>query len=579
MTGKIDEILQYLADVDSRLHAIAEQQPGMFSDSAQEISQCSHSLRNKLDSAELLIPVVGAFSAGKSTLINRTLGVKYLPEGISPETAIPTELRYAVRERIEAVYESGKIEEYALDEIDQLTARAGEYEYARLYADNPQLRACSPFVLVDMPGFNSPHDAHNEAILRYLRRGAHYLFLASVEEGGIQRQEIRRMDEVLDMGRDFSVVITKCDLKPQGDVDELQKYVEDQLATSFAKDDPCLITGDRAGSTLALALTGLNHESILLGINKDALLNFYFMVDGALNSAIDALGNEEEENRRALSELRKGIEAIEQEKQESIRKAKAKAAGDRARRIVSAVENELRNSTDELARAAAADQSAFGRVLSDAVRSRVSRELQATTAELGHNLAVDISHSIQVSIPSLRLSEDWFDHIVDTIKGQVMDATIGVGEANSLEKQGDGMVGGRLAHLGAMIAASVPHPVMKVVLAVLPGIVGSLLDAMAEQRREERIKEQISSAMIPDVLRQIRPVVDDAMLTISEQVISAISAEFNDLLTDKVEAIEALQNQSEMDSAVRSELLEQLVACKQVNDEYGLGLLGSKEHA
>ena len=574
MTGKIAEVLTYLADVESRFGSIAEQYPDMFADFHQELSDACRHLKDSLKPEEILIPVVGAFSAGKSTLINRTLDADYLPVRMPPETAIPTELRYAERERIEAVYESGKVEEYSLEEMDKLTANAGKYEYARLYADNPQLKALSPFVLVDMPGFNSPHEAHNKAILRYLRRGAHYLFLTSVEEGGLHRQEIRRMDEVLDMGREFSVLITKSDLRPPSDVDDLRGFIEDQLSTLFGKEGQCLATGIRSGFTLSHAITDLDEEAILLNSNKDALLNFYFKLDGTLNSAINALSNEEEENRRALRELQQGMDAIEREREESIRKAKAKVAGDKARRILSSVERELGNSTDELARAAATDQDAFGRVLSDIVRSRLSKAFQATTAELGNSLAIDISHSVQLSMPSLSFSEDWFDHVVSTIKDQVTDALVGAVGSPSLEKQGDGMVGGKLSQLGTMIAAIAPHPVMKVVLAILPGIVGTLLDTMAEQRKEDRLKEEIAQNTIPDVLRQITPVVDEAMLTISEQVISAISSEFNDLLKEKAEAIEALQKQNEIEGAMRSEILEQLVVCKQVNDEGGQGLLG-----
>jgi len=434
MTGKIAEVLTYLADVESRFGAVAQHYPDMFADSHQELSDTCQHLKDSLKPEELLIPVVGAFSAGKSTLINRTLGIDYLPVGMPPETAIPTELRYAEHERVEAVYESGEVEEYSLDEMDKLTAMASKYEYARLYADNSQLKALNPFVLVDMPGFNSPHDSHNQAILRYLRRGAHYLFLTSVEEGGLHRQEIRRMDEVLDMGRDFSVLITKSDIRPQSDVDDLRGFIDDQLSTCFGKEDRCLATGFRTDTSLSQAITELDQDSILLNINKDALLNFYFMLDGTLNSSIDALNNEEEENRRAIRELQQGMAAIEREQEESIRKAKAKVAGDKARRILSSVENELRNSTDELARAAATDRDAFGRVLSDIVRSRMSRAFQATTAELGNSLAIDISQSVQLSMPSLSFSEDWFDHVVSTIKVQVMDALLGAVGSPSLEK-------------------------------------------------------------------------------------------------------------------------------------------------
>ncbi len=49
-----------------------------------------------------MIPVVGNFSAGKSTLLNRFLEKSVLPTAITPETSLATELHYSANERIEA---------------------------------------------------------------------------------------------------------------------------------------------------------------------------------------------------------------------------------------------------------------------------------------------------------------------------------------------------------------------------------------------------------------------------------------------------------------------------------------------
>ena len=49
---------------------------------------------------ELLVPVIGNFSAGKSSLINEFLGEKSLSVAITPETSIATELRYSTINKI-----------------------------------------------------------------------------------------------------------------------------------------------------------------------------------------------------------------------------------------------------------------------------------------------------------------------------------------------------------------------------------------------------------------------------------------------------------------------------------------------
>ena len=47
----------------------------------------------KIDKTQLLIPIVGEFSAGKSTIINSYFDRSILPVGITPETALATEIR------------------------------------------------------------------------------------------------------------------------------------------------------------------------------------------------------------------------------------------------------------------------------------------------------------------------------------------------------------------------------------------------------------------------------------------------------------------------------------------------------
>ena len=75
-------------------------------------------LTQRIELAELIVPVVGGFSAGKSTLINSFLGSDLLPTAITPETALATELRYSPTDYIEAIQ---AMEISSCYEISQLT--------------------------------------------------------------------------------------------------------------------------------------------------------------------------------------------------------------------------------------------------------------------------------------------------------------------------------------------------------------------------------------------------------------------------------------------------------------------------
>lgn len=97
---------------------------------------------------------------------------------MTPETAIPAELYFSPEEYDEGVRADGSVERIA-----DIAAAAGRYTYLRRHINSPALRDIQPLVLVDMPGFDSPLDAHNKAIFSYLDKGCHYIVLTPAEDG------------------------------------------------------------------------------------------------------------------------------------------------------------------------------------------------------------------------------------------------------------------------------------------------------------------------------------------------------------------------------------------------------------
>jgi len=71
------------------------------------ISQDLAYLTEKIRTFKVIVPIIGKFSSGKSTLLNRYLGENYLKTDIAPETAIATELCYAEEERLLIHYLDG----------------------------------------------------------------------------------------------------------------------------------------------------------------------------------------------------------------------------------------------------------------------------------------------------------------------------------------------------------------------------------------------------------------------------------------------------------------------------------------
>ncbi|GAA8246463.1 hypothetical protein HpKG64_11340 [Helicobacter pylori] len=120
-------------------------------------------LLESIQKQQLVIPVVGNFSAGKSTLLNRFLEKSVLPTGITPETSLATELHYSANERIEAFSNNDeKAESFELTEqsFEVIKENVAEYSYLKVYLNNEALKTALPLVFVDMPGFDSPISSH-----------------------------------------------------------------------------------------------------------------------------------------------------------------------------------------------------------------------------------------------------------------------------------------------------------------------------------------------------------------------------------------------------------------------------------
>ncbi|NHB25324.1 GTPase [Helicobacter pylori] len=94
-------------------------------------TECS-TLLASIQKQQLVIPVVGNFSTGKSMLLNRFLGSSVLPTGITPETSLATELHYSTNERIEAFSSNDeKTESFELNEqsFEAIKENAAKYSY------------------------------------------------------------------------------------------------------------------------------------------------------------------------------------------------------------------------------------------------------------------------------------------------------------------------------------------------------------------------------------------------------------------------------------------------------------------
>lgn len=485
-------------------------------------------LEASIRSRELLVPVVGAYSAGKSSLLNAIIGTDILPVAITPETAIPTELRHDSRERLEALFADGRSQEFRVEELPALQARAAELECVRLYINRPALQALAPLVLVDMPGFNSPLDAHNKAISRYIGEGAHYLFVVSVEEGAIHSATLGRIEEIANMGRSFSVCINKADLRPPEDVEKICTYITERLEDENLTANVCAVSQNDASSVQAL-LSDIDPNKLFAALFKPTLQQQHRALDGVLQTALDGLQHNKATNDKAVQEMEEALRALEQERSQKTQALSGTNLEGATDDLLSSVRNRLNRSVDSMAQAMLrGGQDEMARIVSDEVRSGLIEGARRVTDSLSAQMVADFSLRATSSLrPEIRLSQDWTDALLQTLHSNLLPAllsTLGGGNSGKDKASGTGIA--VLVTAVSTLGKSEKHPILQVVLALLPTLLDSLFGRISEGQKLEKIKETIRTQVLPDIERRLRPEVGNFLIHAQQQALQMVADSF-----------------------------------------------------
>lgn len=510
-------------------------------------------LIESVSDTELIVPVVGGFSAGKSTLINSWLGEEVLSTNLTPETALATELRYSIDNYVEAVKADGSIDKFELNQSEEIKNNASKYQYLKLYLNNEKLKSIDPLVLVDMPGFDSPLELHNTAIMNYLNRGIYFIVLTSIEDGNLTKSTLRELENMAEFGKDFSFCLSKANLRSDEDVTSVKGKIQEQLTDyfDFNKDVICLYQD--GGKELEKILNDIDEEELFEKIFKQDLKYNYLEVESSVNTIISTLKTSKEDVANALVELQNSIKKIISKKEQMIQEAQSKYSDNSVEAIVNGVSNELKTNQESLVRLALSNQEAFSQEMNQIVKNSLIYQVKTKLNEASSDMVNDFSIEIKDlgnSIPSFELGDKWIDTISESTTSFLKNAQNGLNDLVTArkDKQGDSsgdmykIITGTLA-----ITTSVINPILEVVILLLPEIIAFFSGKSKEAKMQQEMHTKFSSEIVPSIKTKIRAELPSLFQSQINTIINTISDKFEEQLQQKEVEIAKAQEEKEKD--------------------------------
>jgi predicted GTPase len=507
--------------------------------------QNSSGLGQEMEERQLVVPVVGAFSAGKSTLINNCIGVKVLPVGVTPETSLATELRYAGEERVEAVKKDGSVTRYAVSEMDKLKNDAPRYVYARLFLNSPALKDIAPLVLVDMPGFDSPLDSHNKAILEYLGRGCYYIVLSSgAEEKTLSASLIRRLREIKALERSISFFVSKTNmLASQNEIDELVEHYHSGLENNLDEDIPVRPLGDASGEEVLNILKAIDTDKLFFTMYRGRLKSLCYELVELLNIRINALGKDAEENHRLITEMENSIQKLEQKAESLVAGIQERYSRLAVNDLVSSVGKSLDASTDELVSAGmSGDREKAERLLNDIVRVSLTSAIKTKLGSLIDEISMDLSGELS-GLNSIMGSYDggvnYVDAFVQKSQALLNDLQI-TDEESGMGKKGTALMGGYTAIMGvlSLISGGVIE-IMEAVIMFLPELLSPIIEIFKKKKYEKGLRTKFQTEIFPAIKQKIRSEMPGFLNDAVEKIIIQIRDQYAQRIEQQRQEVDA----------------------------------------
>ncbi len=210
-------------------------------------ADAQHRLAQRVEQTDQLrVSLVGAFSVGKSSLLNMLLGESWLHTAQEEATALPTVIEYAAESQMYWVQQDGQ--QHTLDRegfTQATTAAPTDAQYAVLRLPQTWLQQLS---IIDLPGLGSTSSANYKYTLTQIQQSDAILYL--IAPRGPSASDLQMLSLIRQYGKAVCLVVARWDEVEQSiargeKAPNLHEW-QQQIANATGFNQP-LITAQRAG--------------------------------------------------------------------------------------------------------------------------------------------------------------------------------------------------------------------------------------------------------------------------------------------------------------------------------------------
>lgn len=508
-------------------------------------------LNSDIQNFKLVVPIIGKYSVGKSTLLNAWLEKDIQPINLAACTSIPTEFHFAssledekliitvLDDNNKMVEESYPLADYELIINGQLSLPQN-LQHFELHLHSPALALHPDLVLVDTPGLESNIGSHEMALAQY-SGSANSSFILCVSRSHLGEAEKQFVTRQYMFGKPVSLLICQEDIIPTAERLEVRQTIAIQAEID---EEYGLVRGCSAKENdlkgLVDILNYIEEQKTQLFESKfsESMTELLVLADQDLAQQLAS-----DDTHEQLEQKKQDILLIQQELQQQYdyerKRLLSAAKGSLSNQVRQNINQALTSQFDHYCQIMGSNPDKFQSIL----HADIQNTFELSVEQLVHPEIQQVAHNIQsaVNLKQQQLNKN-YALVPHDITEQSSDKFLFLG----------GAAGAGVSLLAG--AAIMTTAIITVPAAIVSWVIGN---AYQENKLKDTVRQQLET-----VQNELFFSIPNDIVLIVEAAIEQIHDSIQNKLRSESDKLNVVDEQLQLDAQTKADLNMKLTQCK-----------------